>query len=199
MLYPAGMPQNFRTGSVGPAPDPHANRRSRPGDAASWTRLPGRGLAEVPDWPVEALDPETPVSMAEQAYWNRIWAEYPQAHIWKRQRMEMQVAAYVRTAVFCASGYPKSTMLTVMRQQTQELLISPHALRAARCVIDEEIENVIDETTTPLGVAPVIQIAGGSVRDRMRAAATVAPLEDDEEEEDDEFEDDDENMGDPDE
>jgi len=179
------MPQNFRTGTVGPAPDANALRRNRPGDAASWTRLPGRGVAEAPDWPAEALDPETPVTMAEQAYWNRVWIEYPQAHIWKRNRMEMQVAAYVRTAVFCASGYPKSTMLTVMRQQTQELLISPHALRAARCIIDEEIEEPIDESTTPMGVAPVIQIAGGSVRERMRAASAVAPEEPEEDDDDD--------------
>jgi hypothetical protein len=182
----------FRTGTVGPAPDGNALRRNRPGDAASWTRLPGRGLSEAPDWPAEATaDPETPVTMAEQAYWTRIWLEYPQAHIWKRNRMEMQVAAYVRTAVFCASGYPKSTMLTVMRQQSQELLITPHALRAARCIIDEEIENVIEETTNEHGVAPVIQIAGGSVRDRMRSAAAAAPPEDPDEDEEDE-----EDMGD---
>jgi len=179
------MPQNFRTGTVGPAPDGNALRRNRPGDAASWTRLPGRGIAEAPDWPAEAIDPETPVSMAEQAYWNRIWVEYPQAHIWKRNRMEMQVAAYVRTAVFCASGYPKSTMLTVMRQQTQELLISPHALRAARCIIDEQIEEPVDETTNPMGVAPVIQIASGSVRERMRAAPPAVATEPDEDEDED--------------
>lgn len=188
------MPQNFRTGTVGPAPDQNALRRNRPGDAASWTRLPGRGLAEAPEWPIEATDPETPVTMAEQAYWDRIWREYPQAHIWKRNRMEMQVAAYVRTAVFCTSGYPKSTMLTVMRQQTQELLISPHALRAARCIIDEKIEEPVDEVTNPMGVAPVIQIAGGSVRERMRAASAVAPdpEEDSDEDDDDQENDDDE-------
>jgi hypothetical protein len=180
------MGEPVRRTTVGKAPDPGSLRRRDKNDIASWIRLPGRGLAEVPEWPVEAIDRESPVTMAEQAYWNRIWAEYPQAHIWKRSRMEMQVATYVRLALFCASGYPKPAFLAALARLDMELLISVHAMRAARVIIDEKIDDVVEEQTHRLGVAPVIQIGGGSVRSRMGAAPPAAPEDDDEPDEDDE-------------
>jgi hypothetical protein len=176
--------QQFRSGASGPAPDPSALNRNRPNDAASWTRLPARGLKEAPEWPIEAIDEDIPLTVREIAYWNRIWTEYPQAHIWKRQRMEMHVAAYVRTALTCASTNAQASLLTTFRQMGQELLIAPLALRAARCVIDEKIEEPLDEHGGQFGIAPVISIDGGTIRDRLKGQAVISRSSDDLDEDD---------------
>jgi hypothetical protein len=144
--------------------------------------LPGKGLPEAPGWPTEALDPDNPPSDRVFAYWDRIWCEYPQSHIWKRQRMEMQVATYCRLAVLCASANARSTTITMFKQLGQELLITPHAMRAARIIIDEKIEEPTEERSL-YGVAPVIQLPSNtsttSVLDSMMVAPAVADDDDD--------------------
>jgi hypothetical protein len=177
---------HYRSSSVGPPPDPDALIRKKPQDAASWTRLPGSGLAEAPEWPLEAMDPERLPSMQEQALWNRMWTTYPQAHLWKRGRLELQVATYCRVAVFCSSRLANAPALTSFRQLADVLLINPLALRAGRFIIDEEIQEVVEERTSIYGVAPVIQIRPVSdVRDRLAggslAVETPDPEEDDDE------------------
>lgn len=180
----------YRTNS-GPAPDPNALKRSTKTDAASWIRLPGKGLAQAPPWPQEAIDGDAPPIEAAFTLWDRIWTTYPQAHIWRRQRLEMQVAVYVQTVMTCTRGNPTPPMLTSMRQQSDALLINPLAMRAARVVIDEALEEVVEEVTTLVGVAPVLPFARPSVKDRLGGAqqAVADPDPDEDDEEGDDFED----------
>lgn len=163
-------------------PDPNALRRNRPADQASWTRLPNTGLQEVPDWPDVIEDKP---SMPELALWNQMWRDFPQAHIWKRDRCEIQVAIYVRTALFAASRDARATYLTAVRQQSEHLLLTPLSLRAARCVIDGEIEAQVDEDTgQPLAL--VQPLNRPSARDRAGGIAAPVLPEDDEATDDDE-------------
>ena len=168
----------------GPAPDANALRRNRPSDQAGWTHLPNHGLlGDLPTWPIEVEPPD----MQEEALWNRMWRDYPQAHVWLRQHIEVQVAIYCRTAVFAASKAAKAPILTAFRQQTDLLLLSPLALRSARHVIDESGEPAPDPDKADGTLALVTPIGGGtlSVRDRMSGAQpAVAPdLEDEDENE----------------
>lgn len=159
----------YRTNS-GPAPDPNSLKRKRPVDVASWTRLPGRGLVEAPEWP-EEMKVEDPPTIVELAFWDRIWREFPQAHIWKRSRMEAHVVAYVRFTIRCTTSAATPPMLASMQRLGDALLINPLPMRAARVIIDEAIEEPIEESTNKYGVAPVIQIDGKgrpSARDRFK-------------------------------
>lgn len=179
------MPLVRSSGKGGPAPDPKAIRRSSPADSNSWTRLPARGLAEPPAWPAVAIDPDAPPTERHFQLWDEMWVNFPQAHVWKRQRMQLQVATYIFLGLLGAAGLATAAQLSQMNRLADTLLINPHALRAARCVIDEAIDEVIDERTTMLGIAPVInlptgaaggvqQTSGPSARDRLAAPQAVA-------------------------
>jgi hypothetical protein len=111
-----------------------------------------------------------------------MWTTFPQAHIWKRQRMSMQVTTYIYLALLAASGQATAASIAQWNRLADVLLINPHAMRAARCVIDEAIDEVVEERTTVLGLAPVINMptgasggpAGPSARDRLAAPQAVA-------------------------
>lgn len=190
------MPLVRGAGRGGPAPDPKALRRSNPADTTSWTRLPGRGLAEAPAWPAVAIDDDAPPTERHFMLWDEMWTTFPQAHIWKRQRMHLQVATYVFLALQASAGLATAAYLAQMNRLADTLLINPHAMRAARCIVDEAIEEVVEERTNMLGVAPVIQMPTGaqaagpdgqrrpSARERLAERGpdpqAVAPRDDDE-------------------
>jgi hypothetical protein len=179
------MPAIRPSGRGGPAPDPKALRRSNPADSTSWTRLPARGLTQAPAWPAVAIDDDAPPSERHFVLWDELWTTYPQAHVWKRQRMHLQVATYVFLALQAAAGIASAAYLAQMNRLADTLLINPHAMRAARCIIDEAIDDVIEERTNLLGVAPVIQMptgptggaqsTGPSARDRLIAKPQPQP------------------------
>ena len=160
------MPLVRGAGRGGPAPDPKALRRSNPADTTSWTRLPGRGLTEAPAWPAVAIDDDAPPTERHFMLWDEMWTTYPQAHIWKRQRMHLQVATYVFLALQASAGLATAAYLAQMNRLADTLLINPHAMRAARCIVDEQIEEVVEERTNMLGVASpigsVIQMPTGA-------------------------------------
>jgi len=180
--------------NTGSAPDLNALRRARPADQAGWTRLPNHGLTgDLPEWPLEVEEPD----MQEMALWNRMWRDFPQAHVWRRQHNEVQVAIYIRTAIFAASRSAKAPILTSFRQQSDALLLTPLALRSSRHTIDDQSgEPVVDMDVAQAGpLALVTPIKPPSVRDRMAGAqpAVAAEPEDDEDDEptgpeEDEFE-----------
>lgn len=193
------MPLVRGAGRGGPAPDPKALRRSNPADTTSWTRLPGRGLAEAPAWPAVAIDDDAPPTERHFMLWDEMWTTFPQAHIWKRQRMHLQVATYVFLALQASAGLATAAYLAQMNRLADTLLINPHAMRAARCIVDEAIEEVVEERTNMLGVASpigsVIQMPTGaqggaqatgrpSARERLADRGpdprAVAPRDDDE-------------------
>jgi hypothetical protein len=161
------------------APDPNALRRNLPSDQATWTRLPNRGLDEVPEWPVEIEEP----TLREQALWNRMWRDYPQAHIWRRQHSDIAVAVYVRIAIFAAGPDARAPILTAFRQQSDALLLNALALRSARYIITD-VEQVEVDMDRPEPLALVQPITKSSIRDRMLSAPAVAAGPDDEDEDD---------------
>lgn len=106
----------------GPAPDPDALRRERPGDKATWTTLPVEGRAgDPPEWPL--LDPEG----REWELWAELW-EMPQAVMWERLGQRYEVALYVR--MLARAEQPRSSieLQKVVRQYLDSLGLSTQGM-----------------------------------------------------------------------
>ncbi|MFC4006628.1 hypothetical protein ACFOY2_05310 [Nonomuraea purpurea] len=115
------MPRGGHAAS-GPAPDPDALRRERPGDKATWTTLPAEGRAgDPPEWPL--LDPEG----REWELWAELWA-MPQAVMWERLGQRYEVALYVR--MLARAEQPKSSieLQKVVRQYLDSLGLSTQGM-----------------------------------------------------------------------
>lgn len=169
----------------GPAPDPNALRRNRPGDAASWRTLPPTGLqGDIPDWPAEIEK----ASVQELALWTRLWRESPQAHIWKSHRLDIQVATYVRTALYAATIGARAPYLTAVRQQSEGLLLTPASLRSSRYKIagdaPEEVPQA-DPDGAPVTPPTPLRRPGSSVLGRLGLAVAPQPSTDLDDEDDD--------------
>lgn len=148
------MPKGGARAFSGPAPDPLALSRDRPGDRASWTVLPAAGrVGEVPVWPLS--DP----SSREIELWRRMWRR-PQAIIWERNGQEDEVAMYVRSLV--AAELPNAVVAarTLVRQQQEALGLSMPGLLRLRWRIEEP-------ETAPTADAPNSQRQASS-RDRFK-------------------------------
>lgn len=89
----------------GPAPDPNALRRLRKDDASEWVTLPARGIpGRAPGWPLpqvpEVRDQDGELVTAAVpnewmlSQWRRLW-KLPQAHMWKKLGLQVQVAHYL--------------------------------------------------------------------------------------------------------
>lgn len=73
----------------GPGADPNALRRNRKDDKA-WVRLPSEGRkGRSPVWPLDLS------TKPELELWRRLWRR-PQAVMWEKLHLHLQVAAYVR-------------------------------------------------------------------------------------------------------
>jgi hypothetical protein len=104
-------------GRSGPAPDPNALRRGRAGDQ-EWTVLPREGRkGRAPKFPLE--DPTD----SELALWSLLWKK-PQAVMWERLGVHLQVAAYARTFLESVSKYGSPTLKTAALRMEGELGIS---------------------------------------------------------------------------
>lgn len=115
------MPRGGHAAS-GPAPDPDALRRERPGDKATWTTLPAEGRdGDPPEWPL--LDPEG----REWELWAELWA-MPQAVMWERLGQRYEVALYVR--MLARAEQPKSSieLQKVVRQYLDSLGLSTQGM-----------------------------------------------------------------------
>lgn len=138
----------------GPAPDPNALRRSRPGDDAEWTTIPrdARVGADAPEWPLDA-----PMSGYMQRRWVDLWSK-PQASIWARDEMVDLIAAYV--LAFDESVQPGASagLKTAVLRMEAELGISMLGMRANKW----RLGDVADEAAVSVS-APVADI-----RSRLR-------------------------------
>lgn len=121
------MPSGGSRARSGPAPDPNALRRERPGDAG-WTTLPPRREGVAPVWPL----PDQ--SAREEQLWARFWAK-PQAAIWERDALDEQVAIFVRTFAGAELVDSSVALRTLLRQLAGELLLTTPAMYAARVKI----------------------------------------------------------------
>lgn len=159
------MPKGGARTTSGPAPDPGSARTAR--TVGEWTTLPlrdGVGI-DVPPWPVPGEHP----SEAEQTVWESMWLTYPQAAIWERDNMQLQVAAYVRIWMMSMTGKRSAIHASNAKQLASELLISTHALRAAKCVIAGSADAAALASHTP----PSANVEQGPVQGSARTRFTV--------------------------
>lgn len=123
----------------GPAPDPNALRRDRPGDK-DWTSLPVEGFqGDVPEFPLaDALGVET-------ALWASLWLK-PQAVMWSRLGLEFQVAAYVRAFLESVEAGASAGLKTAVLRMEAELGLSTVGLNALRWkIVTDELAERRDE------------------------------------------------------
>ncbi len=114
----------------GPAPDPNALRRERDGD--TWLRLPAAGRSEpAPAWPL------TGSTSRERTHWAREWAR-PQAIVWERLNLAVEVALYVRTLAVAERIDAGTNLRTLLKQQQEALGLSLPGLARNRWTIEAE-------------------------------------------------------------
>lgn len=112
----------------GPAPQIDALRRDR--DKADWTHLPATGReGAAPDWPL------TKPTQRELAHWAREWRR-PQAVMWERLELEVEVAMYCRTLRAAEHPLAPTNVRTLLRQQQEALGLSVPGLARNRWLID---------------------------------------------------------------
>jgi len=125
----------------GPAPDPNAARRNRPGDQATWTTLPAEGRAgQAPPFPL--LD-ET---VREHDLWRDLW-RLPQAVMWERLGQELEVALFVRKLAEAEQPRASVELQKVVRQYLGSLGLSVEGMLRHRWRI-EGAEPLIKPSTT---------------------------------------------------
>jgi hypothetical protein len=118
----------------GPPPDPNALRRDRDGD--QWETLPAEGRkGNPPAWPLAApkreilrgdeikLVADSAAAKRERELWKREWRR-PQAVMWERLGLEVEVALYVRSVVAAERADAPVAARTLVRQQQESLGIS---------------------------------------------------------------------------
>lgn len=145
----------------GPPADPNSARSELRKDGKGWTDLPARFSGRAPAWPLERQ------SEAETSLWKVLWRK-PQAAMWRRQGLEWQVAAYVRSFLESTEpGAPASLKTAVLRQE-DTLGLSTVGLNALRWRITED--EVAVRRSGPVRAAAPVEESGGPVR-RLRRAA----------------------------
>lgn len=113
----------------GPAPDPNALRRDR--DSKDWVLLPAAGRrGKPPAWPLSKAN------QRELELWTDEWKR-PQAVEWKKLRLQVEVAIYVRTLVAAEKRNAPTSMRTLLRQQQESLGLSTSGLARNRWRIEE--------------------------------------------------------------
>jgi len=146
------MPSGGASCPFRPCSDPNALRRVR--DEGEWTTLPAEGgLSRVPDWPL------TGECEREARLWRDLWLGKPQAHMWQRLGLELEVALYVRR--FSEAELPGAitNLSTLVRQMGDSLGLTTPGMRANRWKISPS------ETAKPVTPA---RRASQSARDRLR-------------------------------
>lgn len=115
------MPRGGHAAS-GPAPDPNALRRSRPGDAATWIMLPAQGRpGDPPEWPL--IEPDG----REWELWADFWAR-PQALMWERMGQIYEVAMCVRMLARAEQPGSSIELQKVVRQYFDSLGLSTQGM-----------------------------------------------------------------------
>lgn len=125
------LPSGGARARSGPAPDPNALRRDRPGDK-DWSVLPAEGFSgDVPVFPLaDALK-------AELALWGRLWVK-PQAHMWSQLGLEFQVAAYVRAFLESVEAGASAGLKTAVLRMEAELGLSTVGMNQLRWKISSD-------------------------------------------------------------
>lgn len=157
------MPSGGRRAHSGPLPDPDAIRRGArdtgPTEIADgWTRLPHAGRRKrAPAWPFPG-EPDPYV----MELWRKEWKR-PQALMWERLGLELEVALYVLRVQQALDEPNKVNLGTLIRQQQLALGLSAPGLHLNRWIIEPPAPRA-----TPQAAAP---IAAGASSMRTRLAA----------------------------
>jgi hypothetical protein len=108
------MPSGGSRARSGPAPDPNSLRS----DKRAWQLLPSGGFdGDVPVWPLDES------SRAELALWGELWLK-PQALMWSKLGMRLQIAAYVRAFLESVEPGAASGLKTAVLRMEGELGLS---------------------------------------------------------------------------
>ena len=125
------MPPGNTGHRAGPPPDPHALRRERASDAATWEHLPASGrTGPVPEWPLSRA------SARERRLWEREWRR-PQAIVWERHGQAEEVALYVRALVAAERSNASAAERSLVVRLMDSLGISANGLARNRWIIGE--------------------------------------------------------------
>lgn len=116
----------------GPAPDPLALRRER--DGGDWVSLSEGRDGPVPAWPL--TDP----SERESALWESEWVR-PQAVMWERNGLELEVALYVRAVAIAEDVEAPTNARTLVRQLREDLGLSLTGLHRHKWRLDSPTET----------------------------------------------------------
>lgn len=140
----------------GPKPDPNALRRNRAGDE-EWTTLPLEGFkGTVPEFPLDGA------FKSELALWSRLWKK-PQAIMWDKLGMELDVAAYVRAFLESVEPEASAGLKTAVLRMSAEIGLSLPGMHSFRWrFAEDELAKKRD--------APV-KVSGKSARDRLASGS----------------------------
>ncbi|WP_435107803.1 hypothetical protein [Nocardiopsis synnemataformans] len=154
------MPSGGARANPGPPPDPAALRRNRKEDKSGWSTLPAAGrTGPVPDWPLVDVEPR------EWDLWREVWAR-PQAVMWERLGLDIEVALFVRTLAEAEMPQPRADAAKLTKQYMESLgLTGPGLLRLRWRIGPVEQETPAEETVEqPKKPAPRRK----SARDRLK-------------------------------
>jgi hypothetical protein len=149
------MPSGGARSRSGPAPDPNALRRDRRDDAA-WVTLPAEGFqGDVPEFPLpraiqfnvffengkKVSEPDDgatdAVWDAELELWSTLWRK-PQAAMWSKLGMELEVAAYVRAFLESVEAEATSGLKTAVLRMSAEIGLSLPGMHSLRWKFSED-------------------------------------------------------------
>lgn len=150
------MPSGGARTRSGPAPDPNALRRDRPGDRDGWTTLPADGrTGPAPEWPL------TTQTERERELWTSHWRK-PQAVIWERDHIIENVAMYVRQ--FCEGEVPKSSAENrkTTRMMAADLYLTPDSLLKAKLRIGQVATTLASVTPIRASARSRLTVTDGS-------------------------------------
>lgn len=146
------MPSGGARVRSGPPRDPNAIRRGRSPDRSGFEYLPAAGReGEAPPWPL----PGRPTKF-ERERWAVEWRK-PQAIMWERLGLELQVALYIRTVRLSLVRGAAAGLTTARIRQETDLGLSRVGLAANRWIIEQAV---------PAPVAPR-RAPGASAKDRL--------------------------------
>lgn len=138
------MPSGGARAHSGPPPDPNALRRNRKQDQAGWSTLPADGrTGPVPEWPLTEVRPR------EWDLWRDLWTR-PQAVMWERLGLHLEVALFARTLAEAEEPKPRADAAKLTRQYMDSLgLTAPGLLRLRWRIGPAEQEAPAEDTTEP--------------------------------------------------
>lgn len=117
---------------------------------------------------------------AERTYWHRLWAEQPQAHVWRADGTEDIVALFVRTTLEASEPGGTTSARTLVKQLASDLLLNTAALHSARYVIDRTMQG--EPAMPDAGQQPHVATGTGTtgpVRSIRDGLTIVPPVVDD--------------------